>query len=80
MVDVTVGELVEVPENEMVVSLFDVVLVDVTDNEDSLLLDITLLDVTNGVNVSSPIDTVLVDITDDTEADVLFEMYTVLVD
>jgi len=44
------------------------------------LLDITLLDVTNAVKVSSLIDTVLVDITDDTKADVLLKMYTVLVD
>jgi len=63
LVDATVGEFVKVPENEVVISLFDAVVVDVT----------------NGVKVSSLIDTALVDITDDTEADVLLKMYTVLV-
>ena len=74
LVDVTDGTLeVEVADNELICSLLDITLVDVTD-DDSSLLDKVLIEAADNVEDSSLLDTSLLTVADGTVIIPLLEM------
>ena len=73
LVDVTEGVEVEVADNELVCSLLDITLIDITD-DDSSLLDKVLMEATDNVEDSSLLDTSLLTVADDAVIIPLLEM------